>query len=339
MLERLRTAGVREYGLDELTPPGVALGRRADDEDVVLLACRRSTFEWALRESVRGRAGIELREGVTVAGLSAELSRIADGIRAEDPAGIYSYGVGVEPLRTGMVGEASESLLLLMASVCFVLLVACLNLAGLGVARASSRMREVAVRMALGASRARVLRQLVTETLVLAVFGGLLGIGLAWLGTRAIVARLGHVLPRSAEIGLDARVLVVAVLACLVSGLLAALAPALRNAGWRLAPVVIALQGRVALGDEIGQALGARLVLVLLGERPGLSAPDSLGAYLTWDPRPGRTDAERNCVSNIRPEGLAPAAAAHRIAGLMLEAARRGLTGIGLKDEGRMLPG
>ncbi|HEX6617787.1 MAG TPA: ethanolamine ammonia-lyase subunit EutC [Gemmatimonadales bacterium] len=119
---------------------------------------------------------------------------------------------------------------------------------------------------------------------------------------------------------------------------LAALAPALRNAGWRIAPVVIALQGRVALGDEIGQVLGARLVLVLLGERPGLSAPDSLGAYLTWDPRPGRTDAERNCVSNIRPEGLAPAAAAQRIAGLMLEAARRGLTGIGLKDEGRMLP-
>lgn len=119
--------------------------------------------------------------------------------------------------------------------------------------------------------------------------------------------------------------------------LLAALAPALREIGWLLAPVVVALQARVALGDEIGEALGARLVLVLLGERPGLSAPDSLGAYLTWDPRPGRTDAERNCVSNIRPDGLAPAAAAHRIAWLMLEAARRRLTGIGLKDEGRML--
>ena len=119
---------------------------------------------------------------------------------------------------------------------------------------------------------------------------------------------------------------------------LAALAPALRDAGWRLAPIPVALQGRVALGDDIGEALGAHLVLVLLGERPGLSAPDSLGAYLTWDPRPGRTDAERNCVSNIRPDGLAPAAAAHRIARLMLEAARRRLTGIGLKGEERMLP-
>jgi ethanolamine ammonia-lyase small subunit len=118
---------------------------------------------------------------------------------------------------------------------------------------------------------------------------------------------------------------------------LAALAPRLLDAGWRLAPVAIAEQGRVALGDEIGAALGARLVLVLLGERPGLSAPDSLGAYLTWDPRPGRTDAERNCVSNIRPEGLVPALAAEKLAYLMLEAARRRLSGVALKDDGRTL--
>jgi ethanolamine ammonia-lyase small subunit len=118
---------------------------------------------------------------------------------------------------------------------------------------------------------------------------------------------------------------------------LAVLAPRLLDAGWRLAPVAIAEQGRVALGDAIGAALGARLVLVLLGERPGLSAPDSLGAYLTWDPRPGRTDAERNCVSNIRPEGLVPALAADKLAYLMLEAARRRLSGVALKDDGRML--
>ncbi|MEO6056031.1 MAG: ethanolamine ammonia-lyase subunit EutC [Gemmatimonadales bacterium] len=119
--------------------------------------------------------------------------------------------------------------------------------------------------------------------------------------------------------------------------LLAALVPRLLAEGWRLAPVVVAEQGRVALGDEIGAILGARLVLVLLGERPGLSAPDSLGAYLTWDPRPGRTDAERNCVSNIRPEGLSPTLAADRLGRLMLEAARRRLSGIALKDDTRML--
>ena len=103
--------------------------------------------------------------------------------------------------------------------------------------------------------------------------------------------------------------------------------------GWRLGPPVLAQQGRVALGDEIGAALGARLVLVLIGERPGLSSPDSLGAYLTWAPRQGRTDAERNCVSNIRPEGLPVAAAAEKLLWLLTEAHRRRLSGVRLKDE------
>jgi ethanolamine ammonia-lyase small subunit len=118
---------------------------------------------------------------------------------------------------------------------------------------------------------------------------------------------------------------------------LEALVPRLRDAGWRLAPVVVAEQARVALGDEVGAALDAALVVVLLGERPGLTAPDSLGAYLTWAPRPGRTDAERNCVSNIRPEGLVPALAADKLCYLMLEAARRRLSGVALKDDGRVL--
>jgi len=108
---------------------------------------------------------------------------------------------------------------------------------------------------------------------------------------------------------------------------------------WRIAPVVLARQARVALGDEIGAALGVDLVAVLIGERPGLSAPDSLGAYLTWQPRPGRLDSERNCVSNIRPpHGLGYAAAADRIAWLLRAARELRLTGIGLK-EGAMLPG
>ena len=100
-----------------------------------------------------------------------------------------------------------------------------------------------------------------------------------------------------------------------------------------LAPVVIATQARVALGDEVGALLQARLVLVLLGERPGLSSPDSLGAYLTHAPRIGCSDAQRNCVSNIRPEGLPPDQAAHRIAWLLREALRRHVTGIALKDD------
>ena len=102
---------------------------------------------------------------------------------------------------------------------------------------------------------------------------------------------------------------------------------------WAGAPAAIALQGRVAIGDGIGERLGAQLVVVLIGERPGLSSPDSLGAYLTFAPHVGRTDAERNCVSNIRPEGLGYEAAARRIDWLAAAALARGLTGIGLKDE------
>lgn len=108
---------------------------------------------------------------------------------------------------------------------------------------------------------------------------------------------------------------------------------ALAQARWTLAPVVIATQGRVALGDEIGDCLQARLVAVLIGERPGLSAPDSLGIYLTHGPRRGRTDAERNCISNVRPEGLSYTEAARRMAWLVQEALRRQLTGVALKDE------
>jgi ethanolamine ammonia-lyase small subunit len=113
--------------------------------------------------------------------------------------------------------------------------------------------------------------------------------------------------------------------------LVRALLPGL--SAWRCAPVVLAHQCRVALGDDVGERLGARLVLVLLGERPGLSSPDSLGAYLTWAPRVGRTDAERNCVSNIRDAGLAPALAARKLAWLVAKALSGQCTGVGLKDD------
>ena len=121
------------------------------------------------------------------------------------------------------------------------------------------------------------------------------------------------------------------------AGLVDALLP--RLAGWSVAPVVVAEQARVALGDAVAEAVGARMVLVLIGERPGMSAPDSLGAYLTFAPRRGRADSERNCVSNIRPpDGLSYDGAAEILASLMGEAFRLGLTGVGLKDTGAALP-
>jgi ethanolamine ammonia-lyase small subunit len=109
---------------------------------------------------------------------------------------------------------------------------------------------------------------------------------------------------------------------------------------WRAGPVCVVSQGRVAIGDEIGALLQAKLVVMLIGERPGLSAPDSLGVYITWEPRPGRTDAERNCISNIRHEGLSYADAAQRIVFYMSEARGLQCTGIALKENTmRFFPG
>lgn len=107
-----------------------------------------------------------------------------------------------------------------------------------------------------------------------------------------------------------------------------------RLEGWRVAPVVIATQARVALGDEVATALGARSAVVLVGERPGMSSTDSLGAYFTYEPRRGRRDSERNCVSNIRPpHGTGYEAAASTLAMLMAEARRLGLSGVALKAD------
>ena len=114
---------------------------------------------------------------------------------------------------------------------------------------------------------------------------------------------------------------------------LAALKPWLEQEGWRTAPVVIAREARVALGDEVGALLNTRAVLVMIGERPGLSSPDSLGLYLTFNPQVGCSDAQRNCISNVRADGLSHAAAAFKLAWLLKEAFRRNLTGVDLKDE------
>jgi ethanolamine ammonia-lyase small subunit len=104
-------------------------------------------------------------------------------------------------------------------------------------------------------------------------------------------------------------------------------------AGWAIAPIIVVEQGRVAIGDEIGLTLKAQISVVLIGERPGLSSPDSLGAYITWDPRPGRNDAERNCISNIRAEGLSYSHAARQLSSYLIEARSRQITGVALKLE------
>lgn len=117
---------------------------------------------------------------------------------------------------------------------------------------------------------------------------------------------------------------------------------AMRPSDWRIGPIAVVEQARVAIGDEIGAVLGVPYVAVLIGERPGMSCQDSLGIYITRDPRPGRTDAERNCLSNVHPGGLTADAAASRLWWLLGEARRLGVTGVALKDRStagsRLLP-
>lgn len=115
-----------------------------------------------------------------------------------------------------------------------------------------------------------------------------------------------------------------------VPALLAGALPEL--SGLRLGPLVVATQARVALADDIGERMGAKLVVMLIGERPGLSSPASLGVYLTWQPRVGRQNSERNCISNIHDHGLSPAIAAVKLVALIRSAIARQLTGVGLKE-------
>jgi ethanolamine ammonia-lyase small subunit len=114
---------------------------------------------------------------------------------------------------------------------------------------------------------------------------------------------------------------------------------ALRATNWQIAPLIVAEQARVALGDEIGELLGARQVAILIGERPGLSAADSLGIYLTYAPRLGHNNADRNCISNIHANGgLGYTQSAHKLVWLAREARRRQLTGVLLKDDSENCP-
>jgi putative ABC transport system permease protein len=220
----------------------------------------------AARNNVNWLAIARLRDGVSIGAADAELDRIAFGIRARDPDALYSYGVTIVPLKTVAVGNAGRYLTLLMVAVALVLLLACANLAGLNFARGTARAREMATRVALGASRGRIIRQLVTEHLVLALAGGVLGTGLALVAIRLAVGNDGSVLPRTIPLGLDWRVVAFGLLVSVLAGLLAGLAPAIRASRSSLVAAMGQTRGAVRGGRNLPGALlvGCEIALAVL---------------------------------------------------------------------------
>ncbi|HET9792819.1 MAG TPA: ABC transporter permease [Thermoanaerobaculia bacterium] len=170
-----------------------------------------------------------MRPGVSLAQARADMSRVARNLADAYPEQNKGIGATLIPLKEQIVGEVRPYLLALLAAVAFVLLIACVNVANLLLARSTSRAREFGIRSALGAGRGRILRQLVTESLVLSILGGGLGLLLAARGTRAAVALLGPSIPRTSAIGIDVRVLLFTTAVSLLAGLVFGLAPSLRS--------------------------------------------------------------------------------------------------------------
>ncbi|HET7453808.1 MAG TPA: ABC transporter permease [Thermoanaerobaculia bacterium] len=190
-----------------------------------------------------------LRPGVSIAQARADMDRVTHNLTAAYPKENEGIGATLIPLRDQIVGDVRPFLLALLIAVQFVLLIACVNVANLLLARSTSRVREIGIRSALGAGKGRILRQLLTESLLLAILGGGLGLLLAARGTRAALALLGPSLPRAAEIGMDGRVLLFTTAVSLLAGLLFGLAPALRSSR-RDAPDSLKQGGRGAVGGR-----------------------------------------------------------------------------------------
>jgi predicted permease len=175
------------------------------------------------------RAIGRLKPGATLAAAQADMDGIARNLAAAYPDADKGAGIRIVPLKKDIVGQVQPFLLILLGAVGFVLLIACVNVANLQLSRSTTRARELAIRAALGASQSRVIRQLLTESILLALAGGALGLCLASWGTQAALRALPETLPRAQDVGLDGRVLIFTLGACMVAGVMFGLVPALKT--------------------------------------------------------------------------------------------------------------
>jgi predicted permease len=259
-----------------------------DDQDVFVPIGQWTYPDFRDRSHALGMKAIgRLKPGITLAQARADMDSVAQNLAAAFPQADAGEGAALEPMKQEMVGTIEPFLLMLLAAVCFVLLIACVNVANLLLARSTSRTREFAIRAALGASRARVIRQLLTESILLAMGGAALGLLLATWGCRAALAVVPVALPRAEEVGLDLRVLIFTAVVSILAGLFFGLAPALKTsrtnlqetlreggrsmsgARHRVQSVFVVIEMAMALVLLIGAGLMIRSLVRLWNVDPG----------------------------------------------------------------------
>ncbi|HZS06018.1 MAG TPA: ABC transporter permease [Blastocatellia bacterium] len=289
----------KSYTIIGVLPEDFALFRTSD---VYALIGQWNGRPLQSRSAGLGLHGVgRLKPGVTLAQAQADLDRVMRGLIALYPEANRGNGAKLVPLKEQLVGDVRLTLLLLLGAVGFVLLIACVNVSNLLLARSTGRTREFAVRAALGAGQWRLLRQLLTESMLLALAGGVLGLLLAAWGTRAALGVLPTALPRAHEVGLDGRVLLFTLAISLVTGVLAGLAPALKLSQWRLSEtlkeggrgggsrhraqgVLVAVEMALALVLLIGAGLMIRTLSALWQVDPGFRPDNVLTFALNFPP-------------------------------------------------------
>jgi predicted permease len=304
----------KSYSIVGVLPPGFAIFRKSD---VFVPIGQWNSGALKVRSAGLGLHGMgRLKPGVTVAQGQADLNRIMQSLAVAYPDTNRGNGAKVSPLKQRIIGDIGATLWMLLGAVGFVLLIACVNVGNLLLARSTGRTREFAIRAALGARRWRLLRQSLTESLLLALIGGGLGLVVASWGTNLAITVLPTTLPRANEVRLDGRVLIFALAVSLLSGLLAGFAPALKNSNWNLSSVLkeggrgssgrgraqgvlVAIELALAVVLLIGGGLMVRSLRALWSVDPGFRAENVLTFGLSMAPE-ARTASPEAIRASVR---------------------------------------